>query len=271
MKRKVKLLSAVYLLYLLLNILSGALDGVWSDLAFALSFVLPTFLALAYIKREEGGDIRNYLTLDREGIKSSLIFLAPTLLMTAGVSYTTALVLKFLAGDFPVPSVPDDFVLAIFASALLPSLIEEIMFRYLPMRALKGVPRGRVIMLSAIFFAFAHASLYQIPYALFAGFAFMLLDLIAGSILPSLILHFLNNLFSLVLIFFGDNLAVKISVNVIGSLLLVLSLVLFVKERKKLLDKIKEVFTPEEHETVLLEPLPFIIPALIVALGEILI
>ena len=267
MQKRIKLLSAVYLLYLALNIISGRLSGWISDTVFLSSFALPTLLALAYVKKEDKGDITAYLSVDGEGIKATLVFFAPTLLLTASVSAMTAVVLKIFAGEFNTPSVPDNFLIAILASALLPALIEEIMFRYLPMRVLAGVDRGRAIMLSSLFFAFAHVSLYQIPYALVAGFLFMLLDIMTGSILPSLILHFFNNLFSLVLIFFGEDLTVKISVNVIGSLLFALSAVLFVRERKKILGKIREIFTPGESEACL-APLLFVIPAFLVSLGE---
>ncbi|MBO5906609.1 MAG: CPBP family intramembrane metalloprotease [Clostridia bacterium] len=268
MQNRVKLLSAVYLLYLVLNILSGELRGVWSDVVFALSFALPTLLALGYIKKEDSDDIRAYLGLDSEGVKTTLLFLAPTIALTGSISYTTGLVLKFFFGELKAPSVPDDFLLAILVSALLPALIEEIMFRYLPMRVLSGAPRSRIIMLSSLFFAFAHASLYQIPYALVAGFLFMLLDLMAGSVLPSFILHFFNNVFSLVLIFCGENLVAKICLNVIGGLLFALSFALFLRERKRLIGKINQIFTPVKREESWLFSLLFVIPAFVVACGE---
>ena len=267
MKQKIKLLSAVYLLYLLLNMLSGALEGMVSDTVFALSFLLPVMLALLYIRKEESGDIKGYLYIDGEGVKISVALAAPTLALVAAISYVTAYALELVFGDFPRPLVPDGFAVAVLSSALLPALAEEIMFRYLPIRVLRGVSKRGIIILSALFFAFAHASVYQIPYALFAGGMFMLVDLMTDSILPSVILHFLNNIFSLILIFFGENTAVIISVNVIGGLLFALSLVIFARDGKMIFEKMKEVFSKKEREEYGIYPLLFIIPAFIVACG----
>lgn len=268
MKQRIKLLSAVYLLYLVLNIMSGALSGIFSDIVFALSFILPIVLVLAYIGRDGEVSPKEYLKINSDGMRVTVAFSAPSLLVISLLSYVTALILEWAVGDFPTPTVPDTFFAALITSALFPALIEEIMFRLVPMCALKGFSKKGTVILSALFFAFAHASVYQIPYALFAGVVFMLVDIMTGSILPSVILHFVNNLTSLVFILFKDVFWVKCAVNVSFGLLFVLSLAFFIRYKKKICENFKGVLSDGEKGEYTAAPLFFIIPAAILALEE---
>jgi len=65
-------------------------------------------------------------------------------------------------------------------------------------------PTGRknlqknALVISALLFASVHCNLFQIPYALFAGFVLSWIALATGSIIPCIILHFLNNVVSIV-------------------------------------------------------------------------
>ena len=78
--------------------------------------------------------------------------------------------------------------------ALLTAVLEELIFRYLPMRLLAHRSPRAALLLSSLFFSLVHCDLFQMPYALFAGAVFMILDLAANSVIPSLVIHFLNNL-----------------------------------------------------------------------------
>ena len=80
--------------------------------------------------------------------------------------------------------------------ALLPSFLEEMLFRYLPMKLIAPYSRRLCILLSSAYFALIHFNLFQIPYALLAGLVFITVDLWADSVLPSFILHLLNNVIS---------------------------------------------------------------------------
>jgi hypothetical protein len=93
------------------------------------------------------------------------------------------------------------------------------------MRLLSEHSRRGTILISAFFFALVHHDLFIIPYAFIAGVIFMTIDIALDSVIPSLIIHFLNNSLSVILIFAGDNTELKWSVIVIWVILTFLSLI----------------------------------------------
>ena len=126
----------------------------------------------------------------------------------------------------------------------------------------------KAFLLSAVMFAFAHRSLFIIPYAFLAGVLFMIIDVASGSIIPSLILHFLNNFLSLAISYFGEIFAAKIGLIVSFGLLLCASLAIFIVFRKKIINKIREAFSFGEVLGADPTPLLFIIPCAAVAVLE---
>ncbi len=84
--------------------------------------------------------------------------------------------------------------------ALLPAVFEELLFRGVILgNAEKGTGTVASIFLSAFVFALYHGSVEQTIYQFICGCAFALLALRSGSILPSMLAHFLNNAVIIVL------------------------------------------------------------------------
>ena len=118
------------------------------------------------------------------------------------------------------------------------------------------------LILSSLMFAFAHANLFQIPYALVAGFIFSSLYLLTGSILPSVILHFLNNAVSLASMY-----GVKAPVIVIAlAITSVASLTVIFIRRKEYKDEIKKMIG-KEKAVLTYTPLFFIATSLVIAIS----
>ena len=59
------------------------------------------------------------------------------------------------------------------------------------------------MIISAVFFAFAHCNLYQLFYAFVAGVILATVDLLFDSIWPSVVIHLLNNLVSIFWLRYG--------------------------------------------------------------------
>lgn len=92
------------------------------------------------------------------------------------------------------------FLLGLFVYALLPAISEEIVFRGVIQRSLLSKYSGFVaIFMSSILFVLMHGSLQQTVYQLVMAILLGYLACVGGSILYSIILHFLNN--ALVLVF----------------------------------------------------------------------
>lgn len=77
--------------------------------------------------------------------------------------------------------------------ALLPALVEEILYRgiYFGVYRNAGVIKGAL--LAAVLFAFMHGNLNQFAYAIVAGFLFAMIDYAGGSVVYSIIMHFIIN------------------------------------------------------------------------------
>lgn len=92
------------------------------------------------------------------------------------------------------------FALGIFIYALLPAIAEEIVFRGVIQRSLLSKYTGFVaIFFSSLLFVLMHGSLQQTVYQLVMATLLGYLACVGGSVLYSIILHFLNN--TLVLVF----------------------------------------------------------------------
>lgn len=179
------------LIFVLLLMLSGAISE-WSEPLYIIAFVLPAALLIFTERRDADFSLR----LSPAGAVATVIT-AP--LLIGGVFLISALTAAFfsLFGIRSEVDLSGNIALVILEHAVLPAILEELLFRYAPLRILGGMRRANAVLLTALLFALSHCNLLQLPYALFAGIIFAAVNILTGSILPSLILHLLNNLVSI--------------------------------------------------------------------------
>ncbi len=206
MRKELEMLSAVYFFVLIMLFVPSLFSKEVFGLAYLLSLLLPLAMGVFLYTSSRGKDGLLAPLIPRgRRILNTLPVIAPTLFIIIGISFLTSLLIFSLTGKESTVELPESLPLAILLYALLPSVMEELLFRYLPMLFIgKGSPR-LCIVASAVFFALVHHSFFSIPYAFFAGLVFMALDLYAGSIYPSLIAHFLNNLISVLWILYSGS------------------------------------------------------------------
>lgn len=237
---RIKFLTAIDMLFLLLLALSGSTFGLASEILYYLAFLFPVGLALNHVynadesshashqksKEDMIKELRGDFTLTKKGAALSLPIFFPAITVILCISALTSLVLEGL-GYESVTGFGEPFLIALVLHALLPAILEELLFRFAPMKLLSENKRSALI-LSSVMFAFAHANLFQIPYALLAGIVFSSLYLMTGSVIPSMILHFINNAFSLASIYGVTSLVIF---SVLGALSAVSLTVIFIKRR----------------------------------------
>lgn len=199
MKKSVLYVITVDSIFLLFIILSGILSSVspaLSQAAYYMAFAasLITFLVLAR-GRDKDKPLPKLLP-SKEGILLTIPIIAPSILAVMGISYVTALLLS-LAGKEQSAFPSGDFWGLFLLYALIPAVLEELVFRYVPMTLIAPHSKKSATVISALLFAFVHCDLFEIPYALFAGFLYAILDIALGSVLPSMLLHLLNNTFAI--------------------------------------------------------------------------
>ena len=155
------------------------------------AFIVPlVMLMLMWRKGEYEGKIN--LLPSREGLLVTLPLAVLTVLVVMGLAFVTSLFMTLLGA--PSSTAPSyDFFGSFTLHALLPAVCEELVFRFIPLVLLAPYSKKSAVVISTLLFAFIHANPYQIPYALVAGAIYMMVTIAADSVIPTVILHLLNN------------------------------------------------------------------------------
>lgn len=94
-------------------------------------------------------------------------------------------------------------IATIFCVAVLPALLEEILFRGILLRGLQSFGALASVLLCGGLFALYHQNPVQTIYQFACGAAFALVAWKAGSVLPTVLSHFINNTLIILLTKFG--------------------------------------------------------------------
>lgn len=282
MKRSVITIVAIDLIFLCMLLLSSILGGIVGSLIYALAFIAPILIGIGAIwkqksaLRDDGGAVfgddegnvplpkRNEIRISLSA-KNALITL-PVIIPGTAIVFALSLAFSYLGGLFGIESggsLTEPFAIALITYALLPAVLEEILFRYIPIKLFceaRGNMRAAII-ISALTFAFGHMNLLQIPYAIAAGIIFAWLDIICESLLPSVILHAVNNVISLCLMY---GVGGWVIFAVLGALL-VISLAAMAVMRKRYADMTRLAFSSSREAYDLTPMLIYMIPALFLA------
>ena len=230
--------AAFLFLYFSLSQLFAVLGGiaVEAGLAFLryclapLAYVIPVLLAFFLLRREWP----LFFVLPKKGGFADALPLLPLFLFCVmTVSYLSGLALDALGlasvggGVSGLGFVPD-----LFINCLVPALLEELFFRGLILSLLFRRMGNGAVWLSAVVFALAHGSLYQLPYAFVGGVFLALAAVVGGSVFVPFAFHFANNLLSLALQYVPRGGAV-VPIVLAAVALLAVGAVLYMNVRKR--------------------------------------
>ena len=141
------------------------------------------------------------------------------------VSFSKIIGHEFTSPDLNFPSGFSGFILSIVRIALIAALCEEIAFRGTALQPLRKYGLWFAVICSSCVFAIMHGNLVQAPFALIAGIGFGWICIKTGSIWPTFIIHFLNNLFSVAISYLissesvSEELALKIESAILYTLI----------------------------------------------------
>ncbi len=82
--------------------------------------------------------------------------------------------------------------------AVVPSFLEEYLFRGVLLGVLRKYGDGFAILMSSLLFGIMHGNLVQIPFAFIGGLILGYITVYSGSLIPAMIIHFMNNSFSII-------------------------------------------------------------------------
>lgn len=225
----VSFLGMISFIFVMFLFLSGSFEGNLSTIVYILSFILP--ILVGYKSSSDRNGEKDFLSLG--GVKGALPFIAPTILIIMALSFVTTFIVTKVTGKVNEIDLGGSVALAIISHALVPALLEEALFRYIPMRVMKREKMIETVLWSSIFFSLIHHSFFSMPYAFFAGVIFMLLNLYTGSVWPSVIIHFINNALSVLWYFYGSSpVFVAVAISLL-SVLMVASVIYIIRNREK--------------------------------------
>lgn len=139
----------------------------------------------------------------------------------------------FLSGmeDFPMPTDVLGYILMVIGTAAVPALLEEFAFRGVILQPLRRHGDTFAILMSSLLFALMHGNMVQIPFAFTVGLALGYFTITTGSIWTSVIIHFVNNLTSVVFsIYFERNPdASELPYYIISACFIILGVVALIK------------------------------------------
>lgn len=107
--------------------------------------------------------------------------------------------------DIALPQGVFGFIVSLCRIVVLAAIIEEISFRGYIMQNLRKFGDGFAIAMAALVFALMHCNLIQAPFALIVGFALGYFSIKTGTLWTAVIIHGLNNSFSLIVSYLNGN------------------------------------------------------------------
>ncbi len=193
------------LLQVLQQVLSPSLTGfLWMYAGiYAVAMALPAIIISVATKR------RHFPLSPAKSVAPSDAFFG--ILASVGVCMAANIVTNIIVSFFqsvgvPKPEMPDylqptipSLFLNLFVFAVLPALLEELVFRGYVLRAIRPYGDWLAVIVSSLLFALMHGNIAQIPFAMIVGIALGWLFIMTDNIWLSVAVHFTNNAFSLLL------------------------------------------------------------------------
>ena len=264
MQKALKYVTFLDLLFILFMSLSGFLGGIFGSIVYYLAFAVPVVSAFVLKKVTGAKFSAPGIKISPQNLGLTLLLAAPLIAVIFLISWLTSLILSAV-GSTNTTDVSGDIFKIIFTHAILTAILEEALFRYVPIALIAPHSKKYAVIFSALFFAFAHCNLYQIPYAFAAGVAFAVIDIAMDSIVPSLLLHFLNNLISIFWLRGMGNGGFAALYAITLSALAVLSLIPIFFLRSRYRKKLASIAEQKEKVQFSYEPLLFFATTLFVA------
>ena len=236
------------LLSFLLNIVSSTSNTNWEMLVSqnwviwlnAFLTELIYFLVFIIYSKAQKVDISSASCLNKKfevkkGVKLSLT----TILLTFVVFFASlnfinlisdllARGLGDISGSVPLSNF-FEFLMSTIFFALIPSIVEELLFRGLIFNSLKSKFNVTIsVLLSALIFALIHFSIFQTVYQFLIGVVLALLVHFTGSIVFGMVFHFFNNFIILFISYFTQGNKSIFEFSNFGGLEIFLSILIFV-------------------------------------------
>ena len=223
------------------------LEMIVNIIIFAVSLLLPGLFVLSYVEKDEEEKIVKDKKLSGKEILKIAAMAAPIVFVVQiGLGY----LLEKLGLDYDIvdkidiyknTSVVGNILFFIYIS-IMPAIFEEFYIRKAVVKFSKKYGNIFAVISSAILFAILHLNISQSLFAFIMGIILGIIALNTESIIPTGIIHFLNNGYSaLIMIFENNNIAISV-INVMYIVLCFVGLIILVMYCIKNKESLKNTF-----------------------------
>lgn len=177
--------------------------------------IIPFTLYSLMVSKSALGTFKDFGFVKKVSWKNWLITLALALLTTFVATFVSVFwhtVLNLIGFNYSTSDTDYSSVgvlfLQILTVAILPAVFEETTHRGLLFAAFKGNRKNNgvfIVIITALLFALMHQNIRQTGYTFFDGIIMGLVCYYTGSIYPTIVMHFLNNFFSVMEGYAADN------------------------------------------------------------------
>lgn len=136
-----------------------------------------------------------------ENVKMAVLVIVCAYPLVGIMNFLSMLFVKNQVSGMIEYFLPYGLQMSLILLALLPAANEEILCRGFIFGSYRRVSTVRGIFLSALIFGLFHMNFNQMPYAFFLGIVFALMNAATGSLLTSMLMHFLLNGFNVLMNF----------------------------------------------------------------------
>ncbi len=204
------------------------------------SFALVAWIYYRFSRAQTGKSLKTCLK-SQFSCEKRYYFLAITLqLGLFALSFVNSVFINLLGGigyeptEIQLPSLDGfGFVGVLLTVALLPAIFEELIFRGILLSGLKDFGSVFAALVSGGLFALYHQTPVQTVYQFLCGFAFAWVAIKAGSILPTVLAHGINNAFIVCTEKFGYPVALEYALLGVSVACLIFTVVWFLAIDKK--------------------------------------
>lgn len=199
------------------------------DILLSLISIGIPFLILYFIQKKEktAEELPFGTTYNMDIAKNLIMVFLPLMILSAiAINFISSIFQENLGIEFTA-SVNDislkgtkETILGSLSIAVIPAIIEETCIRGIILQSLRKYGDKFAIVASAILFAIMHGNMVQIPYTIIGGLLLGYLVVATGSLWPPIILHFINNMYSVIVLSVNDNFGEKASAIVTAAMLI---------------------------------------------------
>lgn len=191
-----------------LNDIPSAADGNLLDTALYVFSIGPPAVLAAVVCRQKINPFAAHKRVDPLSFLCLLGIGAAISVLANYVAYFVMLFFGLFGVQAPqtiseMDSSPLSLAFNLFSTALLPGLLEEMVFRGYLLTALRRYGDRFAVVVTAMLFGLLHGNVLQIPFAFFLGLVMGYLVVVTGNIWTAIALHMFNNGLAVVMEYTG--------------------------------------------------------------------